>query len=316
MTENTKSLLKSTILGLLGGGAVSALYSLNSQKNESSSDPEFVQDEIKVPLSRRNFLKAVRPERILGSTRLKKITSEDQNIQIPDTSTMSPKDLAALKKSLLKKKADSCGSSKIKNVTSPSSHESAVRNIAGAGSTFLRDKKGRFKSEDNIGKEAGIISGTFNKLTGGSLDDAGATFNDSLGLIGGTAAGLALTKMISDRIMINKKKKQVEEARRIYVDKLSKEVNDEDLPYYNKTAEDRGLVGSTLGLLGLTGLGIGTTAGIVMYRIMENRRKAIEKEKDKDLSKYPTEKTINFMFPKDSTMQKRSFFAQRRRQMK
>lgn len=294
MTDSTKSLLKSTILGLLGGGAVSALYAINNSKKEQAAESEFKENEITVPLSRRNFLKAVRPERFNPKATAKPKSDTEPKVQIPDTSTMTPKDLASLKKALLRKKASSKCSSKIKEVTSPSSHETPVRNIAGAGSTFLRDEKGRFKAD--LDKKAGI------------LDDASGTISDSVGMIGGLTAGLALTKMISDRIQINKKKKQVEAARKRYVDSLTKEVNDEDLPYYNKAAEDRGIVGSTLGLLGLAGLTAGTAAGVVMYRIMENRRKEAEKEKDKDLVKYPQEKAINFRFPRHLD-EKNNFFA-------
>lgn len=300
MTSDTKSLLKSTILGLLGGGAVSALYSLNSNKDELSSDPEFMKDEITVPLSRRQFLKAVRPETLKARSG-KKPSNEQPSLQIPDTSKMTKNELASLKKQLLRKKAVEECSSKIKSVTRPSSHEAPIRNVSGIESTFIRDKKGRFKSEDATKKEAGV------------LDDASGTIRDSLGLMGGTAIGLAVTKMISDRILINKKRKQVEAARKKYVDSLAREVNDEDLPYYTKKASDRGTIGSTLGLLGLTGITLGTTAGIVMYRVMENRRKLAEKEKDKDLSKYPLDKTINFTFPKDPYLQKQSFFVQRLR---
>jgi hypothetical protein len=106
-----------------------------------------------------------------------------------------------------------------------------------------------------------------------------------------------LTKVISDRIQINKKKRAVEESRRRYADALSREANDEDLPYYSKTASDRSFVGSTLGTIGLAGIAATGIAGLVMYRIMENRRIAEEKAKDKDLAKYPTDKSIRFRFP-------------------
>ena len=271
MTENTKSFIKHTILGLLGGGTASALYAMHSIGGDKKPDQS--KDEIVVPLSKSHFMKSVR-----GG---KKDTAEaSEEAVVGDTSSMSPRDLAALKKALLKKKAsDKC--LKVNATESVQKREVPVRRIAGAGSTFPRDRKGRFVAE----KEAGILS------------DAGGTIADSLGWIGGTAAGLVAVKMISDRIRINKKKRQVEESRQRYIDTLAKEVNDVDAPYYSKTAADRGLIGSTLGLMGLAGLVTGTTAGIVMYRIMENRRKELEKAKDKDLNSYPKEKTIKFRFP-------------------
>ena len=96
--------------------------------------------------------------------------------------------------------------------------------------------------------------------------------------------------------LLNKKKKQVEKARARYADAIANEVNDEDTPYYKKASDDS-LLGSTIGLLGLAGLMTGSAAGVVMYRIMENRRKAAEKEKDRDLYRYPTDKAIKFKFP-------------------
>lgn len=300
MTSDTKSMLKSTILGLLGGSAISALYSLNSHNKERKLDSEFTENEINVPLSRKNFLKAVRASRF-SKNKEPKIDDIAPVLAVNDSdiSSMSPKDLASLKKSLLRKRANCDKSVKVKNIEKPTSFESKIRNIVGAGSTYMRDKKsGRFVSpDDDLSKRAGVFN------------DAAGTLKDSVGSIGGLVAGLAITKMISDKILINKKKKQVDKARKRYVDALTNEVNDDDLPYYSKTASDRGTVGSVLGLLGLAGLATGTAAGVVMYRIMENRRKEMEKEKDKDLAKYPLDKSINFRFPKGTTKSDASFFA-------
>lgn len=290
MTDTTKAFLKNTILGLLGGGAASALYAMHSSKKDSTPDPDFKKDEIVVPLSRRNFLKAVRPERF-GGAALPVDTAEEPQVSDADVGKMSPKDLAALKKALLRKKAEcsgSCGGkcSKLKKLVTPSSATSPVRHVVGAGSTFSRDKKGRFKADAASTKTAGVMS------------DAGEVMLNNAGLLGGLATGMVAVKMVSDRILVNKKKRQVEEARKRYVDALSREVNDEDTPYYSKSADDHGLFGTTLGWAGLAGLAASTTAGIVMYRIMENRRKEIEKAKDKDLAKYPLDKSIKFGFPR------------------
>lgn len=292
-------MLKSTILGLLGGSAISALYSLNSHKKEQKLDSEFTENEINVPLSRRNFLKAVRASRFTKNKEPKvEEVAPVLAVSDSDVSSMSPKDLASLKKSLLRKRASCDKNIKVKNIESPTSSESKLRNITGAGSTFRRDKKnGRFVSpDDDMSKKAGV------------LNDAAGTFKDSAGSIGGLIAGLAITKMVSDKILINKKRKQVDKARKKYVDALTNEVNDVDFPYYNKTASDRGTIGSALGLLGLAGVATGTAAGVVMYRIMENRRKEMEKEKDKDLAKYPVDKSIHFRFPKGTTKSDSSFF--------
>ena len=308
MTDRTKSFLKHTILGLIGGGAVSALYSMNSRKDNSKSDQEFARNEIVVPLSKRNFLKAVR-------SKDKSAPKEDVQDLVPaeDVGSMSPKDLAALKKALLRKSAEECQSGKVKKVVTTTSATVPVRRVPGAGSTYPRDKKGRFvaENEHTYKKTAGVGSFLRNVIPGvdSTLSDAGEVIMDNAGMIGGLTTGLVAMKLVSDRIMINKKKRQVEEARKRYVDALDREVNDEDLPYYRKSADDHGIVGSALGYLGLAGIAASTTAGIVMYRIMENRRKENERAKDKDLNKYPAEKTIRFRFPDIKDAEAHGFFA-------
>ena len=287
MTDVTKSLIKSTILGLLGGGAISAMYSAKDNSKESPSDTR--SNEINVPLSRRQFMKAVRPRSSKDSKSEERPSKEEPQ---KDLSKMTPQEIAAYKKALLRSKTASDASCKGGNtcITVPMLEEKPIRRIAGAGSTYPRDDKGRFVAEDSVEKKA---------LFDGVISDAAATALGGAGFIGGGIAGMAAIKLISDRIRINKRKKQVEAARQRYADALAAEVNDEDLPYYSKTAEDkRGLPGSILGLLGLAGVTAGTAAGVVAYRIMENRRKAAEKAKDKDLANYPLDKSVRFSFPK------------------
>ena len=312
MTENTKAFIKNTILGLLGGGTVSALYALNNTEGKSPSDQDSRANEITVPLSRRQFMKAVRPRGEAKETKSKK----EAPAVTKDLTAMTPQELATLKKTLLRSKTASCCSkSKPAKVTGPVAAEKQVKHVAGAGSTFARDAKGRFSVDGKPEKKAGVVDSVINAIGkgtgyifGDTMDDAKSTLVNSLGLVGGVTTGLAATKIIADRILVNKKKRQVEQARKRYIDALASEVNDEDAPYYRKTAEDKSLLGSTLGLLGLAGITAGSAAGVVMYRIMENRRIAAEKAKDKDLSKYPIDKTIRFRFPADNAP-KKDFFA-------
>ena len=276
MDTNTKAILKKTILGLLAGGAVSAAYSMSSDKKKKKTDTEFGENEIVVPLSRKNFMNAVRKDAPAEST--PKETAKS------DVSAMSPYDLAALKRSLISKRA---AASKIKDVNGPVSETTPIRNVKGVGSTFTRDKSsGRFAPAT---KKAGVF------------EDAGATMKENAGLVGGFATGLVAMKMVSDRIKINKMRRQVEDSRRKYVDMLSKEVNDDDTPYYSKRAEDRGATGTALGYFGLTGGAAAVVGGAIMYRIMENRRIKAEKAKDEDSSKYPKDKSVMFRFPKEGS---------------
>ena len=288
MTENRKSFIKATILGLIGGGAASSLYALNKAREDDASDSEFTPDQIYVPLSRTNFMKAVRPERRSGASYSKKQDDRKGSVSKKDLSGMTASDISRMKKELLKKNAGSddrgkCSS--VANFTGCSSSTRPVRNVSGVGSTYLRDRKGRFTSSSDLDKSAGM------------MDDARGVIADNIGAVGGFAAGLVLMKKVTDRILVNKKKRQVETSRKRYADALASEVNDVDTPYYRKSASSRGLPGEALGVVGLTGLATAGVAGLIMYRIMENRRKDEERMKDKDLSKYPPEKTIKFRFP-------------------
>lgn len=272
MDTDTKSLIKKTILGLIGGGAISAIASVAANKDKKPDDSEFGENEIVVPLSRRNFMRAVRG---------KSTQQNAESTEKIDTDSMTPAELEAMKRAILRKRASSV--SKVKTVNVPVTETSTVRNIKGVASTFARDKNGRFSAE----KTAGVAN------------DAASTLKENLGMAGGFFTGVVAAKLISDKIIINRKRRQVENSRRKYIDMLSKEVNDEDTPYYSKSASDKGILGQSLGWLGTAGLTTGTIAGVIMYRIMENRRIAMEKDKDKDMAKYPSDKVIKFKFPKE-----------------
>jgi len=288
MDINKKSLLKNTIIGLLSGGALSALYTLNKSKEDEQNSKALTKDEITVPLSRRNFMRAV------GKSTGEKSVPDTKDMT--DISALTPQELAALKKSLLRKKAAS--PTKIEEKTGPASSASTVRKSKTTSYATLRNTKGRFSTEKDLSKIAGIT------------EDAAGTMMDTAGGVGGFFAGMTAIKYIADRIMVNRKKQQLEKSRRTYVDMLNKEVNDNDEPYYRKAAADRSLTGTALGLAGLAGIGTMGVAGMVVYRIMENRRKEEEKLLDKDLSRFPSEKTIKYKFASiNKENEKKDFFA-------
>lgn len=283
MRENTKSLIKHTILGLLAGGGATALY-MNSVNKKKPVDQEFSENEIVVPLSKRHFMKSVRkpaPNKAPGKD---KETSKKEEA-VKDISNLSPRDMAALKKSILNKKASL-------KMTGPESREMSIHNISGTNTPVARDDKGRFCSTNKTQKSAGSIS------------DGLGVVQDKLGFLGGIFLGASAMKLIGERVLINRKQQEVEQARRKYTELINKEVNDVDVPYYRKTAADRGVIGSSLGFLALTGVLTGTATGMLIYKIMERRRKEAEKERDKDLKKYPRDKAITFKFtdaPNSST---------------
>lgn len=283
MTKNTKSLIKSTILGLLSGGTVGTLYAVSALKDKKEK-PEFTDNEIVVPLSKKQYAKVLRnksPKKEVSEAKFKDL----------DPSSLSKKDLDSLKRDLLRKRA-TCDT--VARTVSPSSIDLPINYKEDTSST-LRDLKGRFSSIRALDKKAGIS------------EDAKGVILDTAGILGGTAVGIAASKMISDKIILKRKEKEVRRARAKYIASLNAEVNDTDTPYY-KSASDRGTIGSTIGVLAATGMLSSLAAGKIVYTIMENRRKQHEKFKDKDLKTYPHEKTINFKLVDDPS-EKKAFFA-------
>ena len=278
MDRNQKSLLKNTLLGLLGGGAVSALYAAykdeESKKEEQKYQEGVGKNQIVVPLSRKHFMKALsagKPE--------KKETKETPK---KDVSTLNPLELAALKRSILRNKTAEAPIS-IKNRTTSSSSLSKLRK--NTSNVQLKDSKGKFTTDASLGKQAE-----------GLWDDTKGTIADGLGATVGMTTGILAVKALSERIAINRKKKQIEQAKRNYANMINKEVNDDDEPYYNKSANDRGILGRAAGIAGLTGIATAGLSGLLIYKIMENRRKASESAADKDTTKFPAGKTIKFKF--------------------
>ena len=333
MDTNTKSLLKHTILGLVSGGALSALYANNRRKSDEAEEAAYQdgvgKNQITVPLSRKHYLKAVG---------LKKDEVPKKKPTEAVTQGLQPMDIAALKRAILKARAEktaaccktpkkatcgaapkkatcgaapkkatcgtapkkaTCGTAPKKATCCKAEAPQSIKAKTTSVSTLsgfrgkskiaqLRNPKGRFSTEEGLGKAAGI----FDKIDYNTR----GVIRDGLGFAGGTVAGLAVVKAVSDRIAINRKRIQVEKARRRYANMISKEVGDEDLPFYTKTAQDRGVIPSVLGLAGLTGAGAATLSGLLMYKIIENRRKASERAADKDNQKFPEHKSIKFTF--------------------
>ena len=276
MDSNKKSLLKHTLLGLLGGGAISALYAAHTDAENKKEEQKYQEgvgkNQIVVPLSRKHFMKAVG----LGRTEAPKEAPKH------DVSELNPQDLAALKRAILRSKTAEAPVS-IKSKTTSSSSLSKLRK--NTSNVQLKDEKGKFASSATLDKQANTF-----------MNDLKGTMADGVGFAAGATTGMLAVKALADRIAINRKKKQIEKAKRTYANMVTREVNDEDEPYYSKAANDRGVLGQTAGILGLTGLATAGLSGLLIYKIMENRRRAAESAADKDSTKYPADKTIKFQF--------------------
>lgn len=276
MDSNTKSLLKHTLLGLLGGGAVSALYAAHTDAENKKEEQKYQEgvgkNQIVVPLSRKHFMKA------LGKGK----TETTKEAPKQDVSTLNPMELAALKRAILRNKTAEAPTT-IKGQTTSTSSLSKLRK--NTSNVQLKDSKGKFATAASLDKQA---SGFWKGTKG--------TIADGLGMAVGTTTGILAVKAISERIAINRKKKQVEQAKRTYANMINKEVNDEDEPYYSKAAQDRSIPSQVAGITALTGVATAGLSGLLIYKIMENRRKASEAAADKDSTKYPAGKTIKFKF--------------------
>lgn len=283
MNSETKSLLKHTLLGLLGGGAITALYEARNAKEDLETEKKYREgigkNQITIPLSRKNYLKAVG----LGKDEQQKKQESKK-----DVSALSPQELAMLKRTLLRNKT-AAAPTEIKEKTTSVSTLSGLRKNSPKKQVQLRNPQGKFAAESTLGKQA---------FFGEIGSDAKATIHNGLGFIGGATAGMAIVKAVADRIAINRKKEQVAKSRRAYANMINREVNDEDEPFYRKSAAapDMSVSGRMLGLAGLMGIGTAGLSGLLIYKIMENRRKAQEQAADKDNSKFPSEKTLKFRF--------------------
>lgn len=281
MDSNTKSLLKHTILGLLGGGAVSALYAAHTDAENKKEEQKYQEgvgkNQIVVPLSHKHFLKALGK----GKTETKKETPKQETPK-QDVSALNPMELAALKRAILRNKTAEAPTT-IKGQTTSTSSLSKLRK--NTSNVQLKDSKGKFATAASLDKQAGSF-----------FKDIKGTMADGLGLTVGSTVGILTVKAVADRLAINRKKKQVEKAKRMYANMINNEVNDDDEPYYVKSSQDRGLLGTTAGIAGLTGIATAGLSGLLIYKIMENRRKASEAAADKDSTKYPAGKTIKFQF--------------------
>ncbi len=308
MDADKKSFIKSTIMGILGGGSAAAIYALNKAREDEKEDKEYREgvgkNHIIVPLSKKRFMTAVRSKNKSKDNSEYSSNNDAEKVDKSepiDVSMMSPRDIALLKKTILNKRG-SCKSvapTEIKEKTSPVSMTSGIRKNSKKSDALIRDKKGRFASAESLGKQAGVI------------DDANGIAADFAGFVGGATLGSLSLKMLVDKILVNRKKRQVAYAKRTYANMINKEVNDEDEPYYTSrtksAADHRSFLGEALGLAGVAGVATTGLTAMVVYKVLENRRKEAERKADEDVSKYPIDKSIQFKFAEKNTG-KKSFF--------
>lgn len=279
MTNNEKKVLKNIILGLLGGSAVASLYSMyqarkltNDADGESSENKK---NKITVPLSKEHFMKSVGK----GADKDQRLIGNKEVLALPDYSSMTPADLAAYKRQLLKgASASKKENNQVKvNKTKPVTLTSDVKVNSGKVKASFRGDHGHFASAKSLSKEA-------------QMSNSDARYWSDLGLVGGALTGVMLTKKIMDRIMINKAERRVEDSKKEYARMVNRNID----KYAQAEDTPESFLEKYIGRGRAIGLGTSILTGLVAYQLMENRRKAKMKESNKDDSRYPAEKTINF----------------------
>ena len=319
MTVADKMRLKILAGTTLAGGALMALLTSLRKKDEDKDETD--SHSIYVPLSYRDITRPVREskeKRSKGESKkeapklLPAPSSVDAALDMTGVNSvedLSDKDIASLKRQLLKGASDCASKTECK--ASNSKEESKENNlkqeaevsscngvkhvnapvfeeaVIGHKGEQPRDEKGRFT-------EAPLKEAEFTPI-----DDAtrvvGYMGLGALGLTGGAY----LTKKLIDKIQLNREQERVERARRRYVDAMAKEMNDVDTPYYNALSEkkagandDVGLIGQGLGFYVGAGILSAATAGTIAYKILSNR---IEQE-NRNIYKQLGAKTPNVMF--------------------
>ena len=261
-----KTLLQILAGTTLTGSALAALTSLAKKPHKEGNTTD--NHSIYIPLSYRNMSRVVRSSRAKrGKGDRKQLEYADVKLlPAPDTvetalrtsgvdsvEDLSDKDIASLKRQLLKGASD-CASktecdthkeeskennlkqeaevsscNEVKHVNAPVFEEAVI----GQNGSQPRDSSGRFTSNPFSEKKAQDQSrGWWGTFWGNPIDDSTRVANymilGSLGLVGGAY----VTKKIFDKIQLSREEARLEQARRRYADAVTKELNDVDIPYY------------------------------------------------------------------------------------
>jgi hypothetical protein len=263
-----KTLLQIIAGTTLTGSAIAALTALAKKPYKEGNTTD--SHSIYIPLSYRNMLRVVRSSRAkrgkddrkqLEYTNVKLLPAPDtvetalRTSGVDSVADLSDKDIASLKRQLLKGASD-CASkteckasnskeeskennlkqeaevsscNEVKHVNAPVFEEAVI----GQNGAQPRDSSGRFTPNPFSEKKAQAQSrGWWDTFWGSPADDSTRVANymimGSLGLVGGAY----ITKKIFDKIQLSREETRLERARRRYADAVTKELNDVDIPYY------------------------------------------------------------------------------------
>lgn len=330
MTLEDKTNLKILAGSLLAGGALTSLVHL---LNRETREPDKTNSKtIYVPLS---YMNLTRPLREKHESKKKAPRETVPLLPAPEEVSaalaasgadslegLSDKDMASLKRRLLKgasdcskecakecakeckpdtdvahnnslkEEAEIADHAEVKHVNAPVFEEAVIGHTDGPP----RDTSGRFVAKPFSDKQEKQEKKAFSFI-GDPVDDTERVtryiLSGTLGVLGGAFA----TKAIIDHIKQKRATEALEAARHRYADAITKELSDEDLPYYTalKAKSNRrtvkaasadeevgvpgAILGSTFGL-GLLGGGL---AAAITYKILSNRVNEEEAKLTKNL---------------------------------
>ena len=271
-----KTLLQILAGTALTGSAVAALTTLVKRPYKEGNTTD--SHSIYIPLSYRNMSRVVRSSRAkrgkddrkqLGYAEVKLLPAPNAvetallTSDVDSVEALSDKDIASLKRQLLKGASD-CAS-KVEHKTASGNEESKENNlkqeaevsscnevkqvnapvfeeaVIGHKGDQPRNSSGRFTSNPFSEKKAQDQSrGWWSTFWGSPIDDSTRVANymvtGALGLVGGAY----ITKKIIDKIQLSREEERLERAKRRYADAVTKELNDVDIPYYTSLKNTRG----------------------------------------------------------------------------
>ena len=269
-----KTLLQILAGTALTGSAVAALTTLAKRPYKEGNTTD--SHSLYIPLSYRNMSRVVRSSRAKrGKDGKKQLEYAEVKLlpapnavetalltsDVDSVEALSDKDIASLKRQLLKGASDcasktNCVASKEESKENNLKQEAEVSScnevkhvnatvfeeaVIGHKGDQPRNSSGRFTSNPFSEKKAQDQSrGWWSTFWGSPIDDSTRVANYMVTGALGLVSGAYITKKIIDKIQLSREEARLERAKRRYADAVTKELNDVDTPYYTSLKNTRG----------------------------------------------------------------------------
>ncbi len=305
------SAVSTLVKSMLAGGALASAYMAYKNYKDIKDEKKSHKGDIEVPLSRREFLSVVRNgASAKEEPKAEKVEKVEQSkpstpVEKMDVGRMTPAELAAIKRKLLRKAAE---------VRNRPGLPTKVKTLDSNGVVYSHPTSTMARvSRDASGRFAPSLASDFGATTLQGISKKAQVFDTAGNIIAasiGVPAGILLAQRLVGKMIVNRRKADLVESKRKYVEELSKEVNDSRKGEFKYASHASQKLRKSAGaikdvLVGAGGFGIALPAlvagisGILTYRVMENRRIKNEKESDKDLTNFPEEKHVKYKFAEE-----------------